>query len=321
MAALLLVLAACAPPPKTIAVVQSPTPSPSPTPTTSFAASGPGFHAGEVGLAYPVVPLSAAGGVQPYKWWVVSGALPGGLNLRTDGTVDGTPTSAGHYTFTIRAADSGDSTDTIAGTINIASRLTASLIPACASTCNVELGCANACGSFGQVTGGLPPYTYAVKEGPLPAGTKLSSSSLTLNGTFGGKPGYLQFTAQVGDGLGAMTTISPTFWMYPHIGLASGACTGRATCVVKLAYSGGVPGPAPSVATTGWKGGSCSVVAVVTCPPHGFSAAIQPGVVSITLTWSANSPMYNGALSVQITDPGLCGPGVDCTSVATVKVN
>src|SRR2546430_10388696 len=159
MAALLVFLAACAPPPKTIAVVQSPTPSPSPTPTTSLVASGPGFHSGEVGLAYRVVPLSAAGGVQPYKWSVIGGALPGGLNLGTDGTVAGTPTSAGHYTFTIRAADSGDSTDTIAGTINIASRLTASLLPACATVCNVELGCANACGSFrpGSGGGGPPP--------------------------------------------------------------------------------------------------------------------------------------------------------------------
>ncbi len=321
MAALLVFLAACAPPPKTIAVVQSPAPSASPTPTTSLAASGPGFHAGEVGLAYPAVPLSAAGGVQPYKWSVVSGALPSGLSLRTDGTVAGTPTSAGHYTFAIRAADSGDSTATIPGTINIASRLTASMLPACATVCNVELGCANACGSFGQVSGGVAPLTYTVKQGPLPAGTKLSSSSLTLNGAFGGKPGYLQFTVQVGDALGAMTTISPTFWMYPHIALATGTCTGRATCTVKLAYSGGVPGPAPSVATTGWKGGSCSFVAVVTCPPPGFGATVQPGVVNLTRTWGANSPMYNGAVSVQISDTGLCGPAVQCTSVATVKVN
>ena len=97
MAAFLVLLAACAPLPKTVAVLQSATPSPSPTPTASFAASGPGFHAGEVGLAYPAVSLSAVGGVQPYKWSVAGGALPGGLSLGTDGTVAGTPTGAGHY--------------------------------------------------------------------------------------------------------------------------------------------------------------------------------------------------------------------------------
>ena len=90
MAAFLVLLAACAPLPKTVAVLQSATPSPSPTPTASFAASGPGFHAGEVGLAYPAVSLNAVGGVQSYKWSVAGGALPGGLSLGPDGTVAGT---------------------------------------------------------------------------------------------------------------------------------------------------------------------------------------------------------------------------------------
>src|SRR2546430_8583816 len=101
MAALLVFLAACAPPPKTIAVVQSPTPSPSPTPTTSLVASGPGFHAGEAGLAYRVAPLSAAGGVQPYKWSVIGGGLPGGVNPRPGGAEAGGPTSAAHSPLTI----------------------------------------------------------------------------------------------------------------------------------------------------------------------------------------------------------------------------
>jgi len=90
MAAFLVLLAACAPLPKTVAVLQSATPSPSPTLTASFAASGPGFHAGEVGLAYPAVSLNAVGGVQSYKWSVAGGALPGGLSLGPDGTVAGT---------------------------------------------------------------------------------------------------------------------------------------------------------------------------------------------------------------------------------------
>ena len=320
MAVFLTLVFACAPPPKTIAVIQSPTPSPSPTPTTALAAAGPGFHAGEVGLAYPAASLTATGGIKPYMWSVAGGALPAGLILGGDGTVSGNPTSAGHYVFTIQAADSGDSKATVAGTINIASRLTAALIPACATNCSVELGCANACGLFGQVAGGVAPFSYTVKQGQLPAGTKLSPNSLSLTGTFGGKPGYLQFTVQVADGFGATTTLSPTFWMYPHVSLAGGTCQGRVRCSVTLAFAGGPPGPQPTVAPAGWAAGNCGFTASFPCPEPNFSATYQAGKVTVTLAYQANYPATSGTLTVRITDGNPCAAGVHCNSTAAVTV-
>lgn len=298
----------------------SPSHSPSPTPTAAFAVAGPGFHAGEVGVAYGAVALTASGGVKPYKWSVASGALPAGLTLGPDGTISGTPAGAGSFTFTIQASDSGDSKTSIPGTISVAARLTASLLPACATYCKVEIGCSNACGAFGSFSGGVAPYSLTVKQGPLPVGTALSPSSLTLNGTFGGQPGYLQFAVQVGDALGATTTISPTFWMYKHISLSGGTCRGIYTCTVQLKYSGGVPGPLPTAASAGWTGGSCAVVAVIPCPPPDtFSATVQAGVVTITLTYPQNI-YYNGTLTVRLTESNLCGAGVHCSTTATVNV-
>ena len=323
MAAFLVLISACAPPNQVVnnvASVESPTPSPSSTPTTAFTASGPGFHAGEVGLGYPSVALTAAGGVRPYKWTVAAGALPAGLALGQDGSVSGTPASAGHYAFTIQAADSGDSTATISGTINIASRLTAALIPSCASSCNVELGCSNACGAFGQVTGGVAPFSYSVKQGQLPVGTKLSPNSLSLNGTFGGKAGYLQFMILVADGFGATTTISPTFWMYPHVTIAGGTCQGRVSCTVTLAYSGGVPGPQPTVAAAGWAPGNCGSTAAAPCPEPTFGVTYGAGAATIKLTYQANYPATFGTLTVRVTDSNPCGPGVHCSSTAAVTV-
>ncbi len=52
---------------------------------------------------------SATGGMPPYNWQVVSGALPPGISLTSQGTsalISGMPTVAGVYNYTISASDS-----------------------------------------------------------------------------------------------------------------------------------------------------------------------------------------------------------------------
>jgi hypothetical protein len=49
--------------------------------------------------------FSASGGSPPYEW-TSSGALPPGLTLGSDGTVSGTPSQAGSFTFSVTATDS-----------------------------------------------------------------------------------------------------------------------------------------------------------------------------------------------------------------------
>jgi hypothetical protein len=57
--------------------------------------------------------LSAAGGTAPYKWSLSEGSdLPDGLDLDTNGTVSGTPTTDGDYDFTVRVTDAGVDTTT-----------------------------------------------------------------------------------------------------------------------------------------------------------------------------------------------------------------
>jgi hypothetical protein len=61
---------------------------------------------GTVGEFYCCGNLFASGGVQPYTWSVVAGALPAGLELpRRENTISGTPTTAGTFTFTVRVTD------------------------------------------------------------------------------------------------------------------------------------------------------------------------------------------------------------------------
>ena len=341
-AAFLLLVAACAPPPNKVAVIASPTPTPSPSPTPAIplAAAAATFHVGEVGIAYVPVALSATGGVAPYRWAVVSGALPGGLTLGSDGSLSGTPTGGGTFTFTIQVADSGGSSAKIDGKIGVAAPLATSLIPGCQSYCNVELGCVDACGSFGTLGGGVGPYTYSLTQGPLPAGTTLNG--LALTGTFKGLAGWLQFTVQVSDALGATSTISPKFWMYPHISFGGGSIptnpqypcwwtTAPPTapgCTASFSYAGGTPGSGTPAVSATWTGYSqtCSPTPTppASCPaPPMPTVTVSGGTVTISMQPAGRNWIngYKATLVVVLTNQDQCSPGpVNCSASASVQL-
>jgi hypothetical protein len=50
--------------------------------------------------------LPTAGGIPPYTWTLVSGTLPPGLSLNSNGRIVGTPTSTGTFTYTLKLTDS-----------------------------------------------------------------------------------------------------------------------------------------------------------------------------------------------------------------------
>lgn len=68
----------------------------------------PGTGAGVYGQTYTGA-VQAAGGVAPYTWTVAAGTLPPGVALAADGSLSGTPTAAGSYTFTARVTDGSTS--------------------------------------------------------------------------------------------------------------------------------------------------------------------------------------------------------------------
>ena len=49
--------------------------------------------------------ITANGGTAPYSFALISGSMPPGLSLASNGTVSGTPTTLGTYTVTVRATD------------------------------------------------------------------------------------------------------------------------------------------------------------------------------------------------------------------------
>jgi len=58
-----------------------------------------------VGVPYSSTPV-VVGGVSPYTFSISAGALPAGLTLNANGTITGTPTTAGTSGFTIKVVDS-----------------------------------------------------------------------------------------------------------------------------------------------------------------------------------------------------------------------
>jgi hypothetical protein len=62
--------------------------------------------AGRVSRGYSAT-LQASGGILPYSWRIVSGAIPSGLTLNpSSGTISGTPTKVANFSFTVGVSDS-----------------------------------------------------------------------------------------------------------------------------------------------------------------------------------------------------------------------
>jgi hypothetical protein len=85
-----------------------------------------------VGVAYAGFTVVATGGVAPYTYSVLSGALPTGLTLNSSsGAVSGTPTTVGAYAgIVIRATDAVSATANLAPfTITVAVPPRSAMLP------------------------------------------------------------------------------------------------------------------------------------------------------------------------------------------------
>jgi hypothetical protein len=317
MAALALVVSGCGAtqgqPPES----PSPSPSASPVPLAIITAT---FHTGEVGIEYSPVTLVATGGVSPYTWSVAAGAIPAGLIISSNGTVGGIPKAAGTFRFTLQVTDSAGGSAKVAKSFGVARALKATLVPACATQCLVEVGCVSVCGKFGTLIGGAGPYTYT-SLGNLPTGLRLSG--LTLVGTFtSSTPRYYTFTVNVTDSFGAHTSVSPTFNVFPHLTFTGAPCVGLSSCTAQLPYTVGVS-ETPSVKVVSWIGNkTCGPAAAPTiCPAPTFGASVSGGFVSITLGATTAAPYSTGTYKLILSDQFLCGAGIHCSATATVSVN
>jgi Putative Ig domain len=137
-----------------------------------------------MGVSYSAT-LQAIGGKAPYKWSVVTGALPQGFAFSSNGNIAGTPTALGTSSFTVQVSDSNSPQLSaqlpLSITVNPVLSITTTLLPSgmIGSAYKTKL----------KSSGGVLPVSWSLASGALPGGLTLDATGTiagtpTINGTF-----------------------------------------------------------------------------------------------------------------------------------------
>jgi YVTN family beta-propeller protein len=183
--------------------------------------SAPALPAGTVGTPYTTTLV--ASGTPASTWSVTTGAVPAGLVLNSvTGIINGTPTAAGTFNFTIQAAN---------GTTPNASQMVSITIAAGMGTIPAITSAAPPSGQTGQgysftpSATGSPTIAWSIASGGLPPGLTLSPTTGTITGT-PSTAGSFVFTLRATNMAGQanqatsitiITPITPTITVSPAI--------------------------------------------------------------------------------------------------------
>ena len=255
----------------------------------------------QVGIAYLQTNV-ANDGTAPYTFSVASGgSIPAGTTLNTaTGTVSGSPTTAGAYSYTINVTDSdggSETTPAITGTIAGPVGLTAT--PSTYTEVNVNYSQTNV------ATNGTAPFHYTLDSGTLPAGTTLDPNTGTVSGT-PSVAGPFSYVIVVTDGDNAM---------------AIAATSGTMNAALSTTN------PSAVIANAG-QTASFSAVASDGTPPYsyqwqrstdGVTFSDIPGATSASYTTNILSTAdTNSRFRLRVTDPG---SATATSTAATLAVN
>jgi uncharacterized protein (TIGR03437 family) len=152
--------------------------------------------------------LQANDGQLPYVWTLIGGSLPPGISVSSGGTLSGTPTRPGEYSFRIWLEDGHGSFerkwfdfDVNGEAVHITTTSLSSGQVGSSYTDSIN------------ASGGIPGYTITKTSGSLPNGTSLAG-----NGSLSGTPteaGTFPFTAKVTDSVGETDTQSLSLTIAP----------------------------------------------------------------------------------------------------------
>lgn len=210
--------------------------------------------------------LVATGSV-PATWSIVSGALPDGLALSATGTISGIPTTAGAYSFTVRAMNAAGYDDqaftgSVAGTV-----------PTITTT---ALNSLSQGASFTQTLAvtGTAPFVFSTQSGSIPAGLSLNTSTGVISGTPSGTGAYSvtiratnsfgfddqAFTGTIAAGTPVVTTTTLNT-IYRAVAFTQTLAFTGATPVTWSVTSGSLPAGITLGASTGVLSGTATTVA------------------------------------------------------------
>ena len=137
--------------------------------------------------------LMANGGDGVLSWQVLTGDLPSGITLNSNGILSGTPSATGTYSFTVQVMDSDGDSDSA----DLQMIVTADSTPTITTASVTDAEAFTPYGFQLQATGGDGTLSWNVTSGMLPGGVTLSST-----GNISGTPeqeGQFVFTVTVTD--------------------------------------------------------------------------------------------------------------------------
>jgi hypothetical protein len=277
--------------------------------------------------------LSATGGSGSYTFAVTSGSLPSWLSLNgTTGTLTGTPTSTGSYTFTITATDTKTSglTGSMAYTLTVNAASSLTLSPATLATATAN----TAYSATFSATGGSGTCTFVVSVGSLPSWLTLNTTTGALSGT-PTTTGTYTFTIKATDSkTSSLTgTLAYTLTVNAASSLAVSP-TSLAAATVNTAYSA-------TVSATGGSGSYTFAVSSGSLPSWltlNSTTGVLSGTPTATGTWTftikatdGNSSSLSGsaaytltasaATNLTITPPTLANATANSAYTATVSAS
>lgn len=143
--------------------------------------------------------FTTRGGRAPITFSVLDGQLPPGISLSGNGSLSGSPTTPGSFSFSVLAVDSLGNRATRGASLRVLAALTV-------TTASLPNGTVGADYSAGvSASGGLAPLgVWTISGGSLPAGL-----SLAADGSISGKPtaaGSSSFTVRITDAAGNAAT-------------------------------------------------------------------------------------------------------------------
>src|SRR5215217_1642481 len=123
---------------------------------------------------------------QPVRFSVVSGQIPPGLRLFTQGVssggIIGTPTTEGLFAFTIQVQDQTGARDSESFSIRINAPRPVVITNQSDVLSPATVGQFYCCGNL-FADGGVPGYTWTLRSGQLPPGLRLTASPGRITGT------------------------------------------------------------------------------------------------------------------------------------------
>ncbi len=157
------------------------------------------------GIPY-IAEIRATGGAPGavYQFSVPIGNLPIGLNLQSNGTLSGTPTTVGTYNFTVLVNDGFGGTAARPFSLSVTSpnlSISTQSLP--------SAGVGQPYTATLTASGGTAPLVWTVNAGLLPSGLTLNAQTGTISGT-PQSPGTFNFTIQLRDTNNLTTTANLT---------------------------------------------------------------------------------------------------------------